>query len=85
MRKGLFSAAWCSSVRSAMGLYLTLICKIIIYGSSTDECLKKAMEFFSALQRMQLCSLMELEIIMLGKPRQFHKDKCHMCSLICGS
>jgi hypothetical protein len=61
---------------------------------SMNEWMKKmwyvyTMEFYSAMKKNEIMSfsgkLMEPEIIMLSDIRHFHRDKYHMCSLICRS
>jgi hypothetical protein len=47
------------------------------------------MKFYSAIKKKKIMLFpekwMEMEIIMLGKISQFHKDKYHTSSFICGS
>jgi hypothetical protein len=47
------------------------------------------MEFYSAIKKNEIMSFagkwMELEVIMLSEISQTHKDKYHICPLICGS
>jgi hypothetical protein len=54
---------------------------------STDEWIKKTMEFYSATKKTEILSFkskcLDLENIILSEVIQAQKDKNHMFSLIC--